>query len=680
MALESSKARGFAWWPAVLLFAVTVLAYQPAWRAGFIWDDDVYVTQNRLLTASDGLKRIWFSLDSPSQYFPLVYTVLRVERGLWGLDSEGYHWINILLHAANALLLWRLLRRVGVPASWLAAAIFALHPVEVESVAWVTELKNVLSLFFCLLAARAWVEFVEDTPGRRWFYVAALGCQALALAAKTTACTLPAALFLLLWLRHKPIRLARWAQLAPFLALGVALGLVTVWWERYHQFTSGAAFSVGLAERVLIASRAVWFYVGKLLWPSHLSFSYSRWSLRPENPLAWSWLAGGVAVAGLIFAGRKKWGRGPETVALYFVATLSPLLGFIMEYTFRYTYVADHYQYAASIGPLALAAAGIDKFFSRFALKPGLRPLGYAALLTLIFILTWRQCRVYASSETLWQATLRNDPESFIARNNLSQIYLANGRIDEAIRLSREALAIDPTDAVGELNLGYGLLQKGQLDDAITHCKRALALQPNGPDAYYDIGQAYLKKDQMEAAVTNFQMAVQLKPDFANACCNLGYALLQTGRIAEAIANYEKALALDPDYALAHNDLGSILLRQGETNQALAHFQRAAKLAPDFAEAHYNAGALLLRGGQLGQALSQFEKLAELRPQWREGHFMLGRLAAAYAANGRVDQAAVIARHALQLAETAHETELASRLLADLRTYQAATPGRGAAP
>jgi hypothetical protein len=237
----------------------------------------VYVINNKLLTAPDGLKRIWFTLDSPSQYFPLVYSVLRMERHAWGLAPEGYHWVNILLHAANALLLWRVLRRMAIPGAWLAAALFALHPVQVESVAWVTELKNVLSLLFCILAVRAWLEFVEDRPGCWWFYALALVFQLLALFAKTTACTLPAALLLTLWVQGKPINLRRLLQVVPFLGAGVAMGIVSIWFERYHQHTMGETFAIGPLARVLIASRAVWFYLGKLIWPVNLSFSYSHY-------------------------------------------------------------------------------------------------------------------------------------------------------------------------------------------------------------------------------------------------------------------------------------------------------------------------------------------------------------------------------------------------------------------
>jgi tetratricopeptide (TPR) repeat protein len=666
MSAEGSPGRNRLALQAVVLVAAVVLAYQPAWQAGFVWDDDVYVTHNRLLTAPDGLKRIWFSLDSPSQYFPLVYTVLRLERSAWGLASGGYHWVNILLHAANALVLWGLLRRWRLPAAWLAAALFALHPVEVESVAWVTELKNVLSLFFCLLTAWAWVEFAGERPGRWRFYVAALVFQALALFAKTTACTLPAALLLILWLRGERIGPRRVWQVAPFFAMGLMMGLVSVWWERHHQHAVGETFAIGWVSRLLIASRAVWFYAGKLIWPANLSFSYARWQINPADWRQYLWPAACLAAGVAIGTAR----RGIKTGILIFVITLAPLLGFIMQYALRYSFVADHYQYAASIGLLALAAAGIERLLARFAAaRPALRPLVYAALLALLGALTWRQCRNYADSETLWRATLRSTPTASIAHNNLAQALLDKGKLDEAMRLSEEVLAVNPKDAVAQNNLGFALLEKGRVEEAMSHLREAIAAQPNAPDAYYNLGRAFLKKEQYEAAAAHFQMALRLRPDFANACCNLGFARLQLGQVAEATVAYEKALELAPDYALAHNDLGGILLRLGETNRAMTHFQRAAELAPDLVEAHYNLGGLLMAAGRLDEALSQYESVVRLRPRLTEAHVMLGRLAAAYAHGGRLDRAAAVAGRALQLARAAGETSLAQNLATQLQSY-----------
>src|SRR5213594_2879888 len=289
----------------LLLAAITIFAYRPAWNGGFLWDDDDYIIKNDLLTASDGLRRIWFSLDSPSQYFPLVYTTFRLERAIWGLHPAGYHWVNLLLHVANALLVWRVLVRLNVPGAWLAAAIFALHPVQVESVAWITERKNVLMGFFFLLTLLAWTAFVDERTKRPWrFYGLALIFYMLALSAKTTACTLPAALFLILWLQKKPISWKRISQIIPFLVLGIAMGLLAMWWERYHQGTSLALVPLGPIERILVASHAVWFYLGKLIWPSSLTFIYPRWTISPTHLLDYVWLLTAVGLCAAIYFAR----------------------------------------------------------------------------------------------------------------------------------------------------------------------------------------------------------------------------------------------------------------------------------------------------------------------------------------------------------------------------------------
>ena len=482
---------------AALLVAATVLAYQPAWHAGFIWDDDVYVTNNRLLTAPDGLRS---GFGSPSIRRRSISHSFTPSCGwsamLWGLAPGGYHWVNIILHAANALLLWRVLRRMAVPGAWLGAALFALHPVQVESVAWVTELKNVLSVLFSLLAVRAWLEFVEDRPDRWRFYAAALICQFLALAAKTTACTLPAALLLMLWIQQQTNPSSPRAASRPVPCRGPRDG--------NGQRLVRALPPVHCRRKPLRSARlsacsspAGPFGFTSANW-SGRSISHSvtragrsipamRCPTSGSPPPRWPWRR--------LFGPAKVAGRGPETAAIYYVAMLSPLLGLIMEYTFRYSYVADHYQYAACIGPLALAAAGIDRLLNRAARPfPAFHPIACGLLLALLGILTWRQCRIYENSETLWRATLDRSPGSLIARNNLSQALLDKGDVDGGLALSREVLAMDPNDAVAQNNLGFGLLQKGQLDDAIAHCRKSIALQPNAPDAYYNIGQAFLKK------------------------------------------------------------------------------------------------------------------------------------------------------------------------------------------
>jgi len=480
----------------------------------------------------------------------------------------------------------------------------------VESVAWITERKNVLMGFFFLLSLLAWTRFVEETSKRPWrFYGLALVCYALALCAKTTACTLPAALLLVLWLKRMPLGWRRWAQVGPFVVLGLGMGLVTVWWERFHQGTQGAVFSIGPVERVLIASRALWFYAGKLVWPADLAFSYPRWRIVASDPTAYVWLLATMALGVVIWFGRRRLGRGVEVAALYFAATLSPMLGFIMLWTFRYSFVADHYQYLACLGPLALAAAGMAWGFGWAAGKaPLLKPIGCLALLTVLGVLTWVQCGQYANAETLWRATLARNPGSWMAHNELGAIELEQGKLDEAAGQFKTTLALHPGDEKAHNNLGAVWSRKGEAVEAIGEYQKALDLNPNYADAHNNLGHDLLQRGQAGEAIAQFRLALSLQPHFANAHFNLGNALLQQGAFVEAVAHYRKALDLQPDFAEARNNLGHALFLQGEFLDAIAQFRKALDLQPDYPQARGNLGLALLRQGDFDGAMACLEK------------------------------------------------------------------------
>ena len=548
-----------------LIVAMTMAAYLPALNAGFIWDDDRYVTNNPLLTAPDGLRRIWFSLDSPSQYFPLAYTSFRIERALWGLRPFGYHLTNLLLHIANALLLWRLLARLNVPGALLAAGIFALHPVQVETVAWITERKNLLMGFFFLLALAAWVAFVDErTRQRRGFYTLALVFYALALFSKATACTLPAALVLILWLQKKPVNRERLIQISPFILLGLLMGLLTAWWERYHQGTYGAEFSIGLRDRLLIASHAVWFYASKLIWPLKLTFTYPRWHVASNDPLAYGWLVGLIGIFAVIFFARRIVGRGPEVAVAFFIATLSPLLGFVMLYTFHYSFVADHYQYIASIGLIALLAAMLSKLASKDRASWHLEVASAALLFLLLGGLTWRQTKIYRNAETLWTDTLAKNPDSWLAHDGLGAELLRKGQLDDAMIHFQKSLAIQPDQAEAQDNLGTVLLGKGQIDDAVAHYQKALEIKPDYASAHNNLGLAYRQEGKLEDAIRHYQRALVLRPDLAEAHYNLAEALLQLGRRDEATAHLTEALRIKPDYSKAKRELERLGVTKSE--------------------------------------------------------------------------------------------------------------------
>src|SRR6266513_1879113 len=576
----SARARALIF--GAMLVAATIFAYRPAWNGGFLWDDDAYVVDNDLLTASDGLRRIWFSLDSPSQYFPLVYTTFRVERTLWGLHPSGYHWINLLLHVANALLVWRVLARLNVPGAWLAGAIFALHPVQVESVAWITERKNVLMAFFFLLTLLGWIAFVDERTRRRWiFYCLALIFYVLALSAKATACTLPAALFLILWLQNKPITMRRLIQIVPFVILGIGMGLLAVWWERYHQGTNRAVFTfLGPMERILVAGRAVWFYLSKIFWPSNLIFIYPRWNISPADLLDYVWLLAGIVACVAIYFLRRYFGRSVEVAAAFFVATLSPVLGFIMLFTFRYTFVADHYQYLACIGPIALASAGVVTLSDRFTHYRAV--IVSAALLVVAGFgtLTWRQAATYSDIETLWRTTLARNPECWMAHTNIGIVFLQQGKIDYAIAHYRLALQMQADSWDAEYNLGTALVAKGQVDEAILHCERAVGIRPTDPDAQVSLGDALLRKGRIDDAIDHYQKAMMARADHFLARYGLCQALLEKGELDSAIQVCRSALVLWPLDADCHTALAIALEEKGNPAEAIQHYQKALEFAP----------------------------------------------------------------------------------------------------
>jgi tetratricopeptide (TPR) repeat protein len=682
-AFGAAHMRSRAWILGIVLILAAAVAYQQAWHAGYVWDDDVYVTGNKLLTAPDGLRRIWFSLDSPSQYFPLVYTTFRIEHALWGLNSAGYHRVNILLHILNALLVWRLLCVLRVPGAWLAAAIFALHPVQVESVAWITERKNVLMGFFFLLTLLAWTRFVKAPAGRTWkFYALALIFCALALLSKTTACTLPAALLLILWWERKPITWQRLTQIAPFVALGIGMGLVSIWWERYHQGTEGGIFEIGPLERILIASRALWFYAGKLLWPSNLTFTYPRWTISAANPFDYIWLLAIIALAAAIYFARRWVGRGPEVAALFFVATLSPTLGIIMLYTFRFTFVADHYQYLACIGPVALAAAGITTAFSRLEKRKWLlQPVICGALLLLLGVLTWRQCGMYRDTETLWRWTISRNPGSWMAYNNLGTELLKRGRVVEAVAQFNKALEIQPGYAVAHNNLGNALLRLGRTSDSYAHLEKALEFDPNNAEAHNNLGNTLVQMGRADEAAGHYNKAVEIDPSYVQAHNNLGALFLQTGRLEDSVTHLQTALAIDPDNGDANNNLANTLMRMGKFDDALAHYNKALELRPSDISAQNNLAWLLatfpdarIRDGPRAVQLAEH---ADVTTGGRNP-VIVATLSAAYAETGRFPDAVRTGRRALDLAGATDNTALADAIKAQIVLYEAGIPSREA--
>ena len=552
----------------LLLMGLTLIAYVPVMRAGFIWDDDSYVTENQTLRSLEGLHSIWFEPRALPQFYPLVHTSFWIEYRLWGLRPAGYHLVNILLHACNALLLWQALRILKVPGAALAGFIFALHPVNVESVAWVTERKNVLSLLFYLLALHAYLRFMplENSKARRrvqWrYYWLSLALFLCALFSKTVTCSLPAALLLIYWWKRGRIGRNDIAPLIPMLAGGLALAFTTAWLERTHVGARGMDWTLTFADRSLIAGRALWFYAGKLLWPINLTFIYPRWIIDARSLWQYLFPCATFAVVALLFLLRSRIGRGPLTATCFFAGSLFPALGFFNVYPMLFSFVADHFQYLACTGLIAGFAAGCAVFYDRLVPGNGPEWIKWTAFAILLFVLgtiTWRQGAIYRGPETLWQDTIRKNPTCWMAHENLGVYYARQGKLVDAVFQYSAAVRLRPDDPNVHHDLGTALARQGKNVEAIEQFNEALRLRPQFYEAQYNLGLSLFSQRRHAEAAEHLKEALRLKGDDAEAHHTLAQALSNTGNMSEAVQHYRSALALKPDWPLAMNDLAWLL-------------------------------------------------------------------------------------------------------------------------
>ena len=632
------------WLFAAALVIAVFLAYHPVWEGGFIWDDDGHVTPPGLRSWY-GLYRIWFDLGATQQYYPLLHSAFWVQHKLWGDATLGYHLVNILLHAVAALMVALILRWLKVPGAYLAAAIFALHPVHVESVAWITELKNTLSAVFYLGAAMVYLHF--DQTRRPSLYLTALGLFVLGLLSKTVTATLPAALLVVFWWQRGRLS---WKQdvlpLIPFFVLGAIAGLSTAWVERILIGAEGAAFELGAVERFLLAGRAIWFYLGKLVWPRELIFIYPRWRLDPAEWWQYGYLVAALLVLGVFWRLRRRW-RGPLAALLYFVGTLFPVLGFFNVYPFLFSYVADHFQYLASLGVIVLVSAGMALLLARWPLWG--RVVGYGlcvALLATLGTLTWWQSRMYADVEALYRTTIDRNPDCWMAHNNLGLALAERGQVEQAVVHFKRALEIERDYPDAHNNLGLALADRGQLDEAIYHFREALKADPNYFSAHNNLGNALVDRGQLREAITHYQRALEIRPDYAQAHNNLGLALADSGQVEEAMAHFRKAVELQPNYIKAHSNLGRILARRGQVDEAAAHYRKVLEIEPSHADAHNNLGSILARLGQVDKAIIHFRKAVLAAPKHADAYNNLG---VALAGRKQLDEAIVQFQKALAI-------------------------------
>jgi tetratricopeptide (TPR) repeat protein len=731
------------------LCALVFIAYAQVLRAGFIWDDESHLTRNPCVVGPLGLKEIWTTTQAV--YYPLVLTTFWALHKFFGLNPLPYHLLNIFLHAASAILLWRVLQVLRVRGAWLGAALWALHPVMVQSVAWVTELKNTQSCVFYLVSILFFLKWEDQgrgtsgPPQRRigdrgsLVFALSLLFFILATVSKPSVVMLPFVLALCVWWIRGKIRWRDTLALAPFALISVVASAWTIWEQKFHVRAVGPDWAQTFPERLIIAGKAIWFYLGKLVWPHPLIFIYPRWDVDSSKVFAYLPLMAAMAAVIALWFIRAQFARASFFAAAYYVICLFPVLGFFSVYFFRYSFVSDHFQYLASMGPLALIGAGIAAFLGRFCKTPAgfvcdpdvvsrsgstIASLRWqlvpsAALCGILLVsvgfLTWRQTAEYHNLFASYTATLRKNPECWMAHYNLGIVLSAQGEADQAIEHYKQAVALRPDYGEAHYNLGRLLVERGQVDDAIAHYERAAAINPADAEAKNNLGVTLFAIGRADDAIAHYRKALEIRPDYSEASCNLANALIAKGDFDGAIAAYTACLAAIPDHEEARYNLASALLRKGRADEAITQYQKLLETHYESADAHANLGSAWLAKGHVRDAIEEYTRALQISPEnlaalsnlaWllatsadpslrngseavrlaeradsassrSETHPTILRiLAAAYAEAGEFAAAQETARNGVQAANMQGNTHLADALQSDLALYDLGLPFR----
>jgi tetratricopeptide (TPR) repeat protein len=650
------------WLIGVVLVLVTIAVYWPATNHDFVnYDDDMYVLENPHVTTGLSLENAWWTLRSgyAGNWHPVTWLSHMLDWEMFSLNPWGHHLTNVLLHAINAGLVFALLQQM-TGAAWrslLVAVLFAVHPLRVESVAWVSERKDVLSGFFGLLALMAYARYAEgrrnkaegrsqkQLAGAPWSelgdlrslshlpfsfcYLLSLLLFVLGLMSKPMLVTWPLVMLLLdYWpLRrlesstsNTPLstmwRLVR--EKVPFLVLAALASVVTfVVQKRGGAMTVSGSLSLG--SRVGNALISYSRYLGKLFWPTDLAVYY---------PHPWQWPLGQVVLAGglilvisvLIWVQRR---RTPYSLVgwLWFLGTLVPVIGLVQV---GEQAMADRYTYLPSLGVLVLGVWSVCELTRSWRHRVVALTLAGCGASVVCLALTLQQLGHWRDGESLFRHAIEVTENNYIAHKTLGDALDKKGQTAEAIHHYQEAIRLAPDYALAYYNLGLTLGKGGQIDEAIHYYREAIRFKPDYADAHNNLGDALLMKGQVDEAIRQYQEAVRLKPDYAMAHYNLGLAFGMEGQIDEAIRQYEETIRLRPGYADAHNNLGGDLSKKGRIDEAILQYHEAIRLKPDYVMARYNLGVLLGKTGQTGEAISQLQEVIRLKPDSAGAYNYLG--------------------------------------------------------
>jgi Flp pilus assembly protein TadD len=563
---------------AVAIILAVVAFYLPALRGGFVFDDWILLLQQPLIHASDGLRRIWFTAEAPD-YYPITWTGFWLQWRLWGAWPMGYHIVNVLLHAINAVLVVQVLRRLEIRGAWLAGLVFAVHPVNVAAVAWISEQKTTLAMLFFLLSVLAWLRFERGAQGR--WYAASLGYFLLSLLAKPAAVMWPVVVLgLASWKRGRVTR-RDVGRCLPFLALSIVLGLAAVWFQSVRVLEGQPARTDAFLARLAGAGWAVWFYLFKAAVPVHLSMLYPRWQIDPSQPLVYVPGLLLVLLLGYSWSKRRTWGSAVLVGAGYYIVMLFPVLGFFDQGFYRFSFVADHWQYLAIIGVIALIVDGAVITAEKWS--PARQRAAWVTAIALVVgfgVLTWNQSRIYFNDETLWRDTVAKNPSAWLAHFNLGVRLAEQRRYAEAATAYEAALRLKP-DYVDALdNLGMALAQQGKLDEAVARWEMAVRVQPDCIEAHNNLGAAHAQRGQFKQATLEFSIVLLLKPEDPEVHANLGMVYLSQGQLEKAVDQFGAALRINPHLIPVRLNLGIALARLRMFPEATDAFQEVLREDP----------------------------------------------------------------------------------------------------
>jgi len=494
-----------------MIATATLWIYWPALHGDWLWDDTVYITENAITQSPTGLENIWFEPGSLSDYYPIEASVQWMQWRLWGPDSYDYHLTNVILHLLNALLVWRLLAKLGLRLAWLGGLIFAIHPVVVESVAWVAELKNTLSLPFFLLAMCSFIDYDESENPKNYFL--ALGLFLVAMLCKTTMVMFPVIILLYLWWKRNRVGIRGLRLSAPFFAISLGLGLATVWFQ--HHRTGNYDIPIGgFLPHLTLIGLSVSFYFALCLWPADLLTMYPKWPIDPPSLiqlLPWPILVGMI---GWFWMKRADWGRHALLGIGFFLINILPFAGFIVASYMRFSWVMDHFLYIPLIGLIGLAVAGIGQVEKQLSKPVRSYLIGITA--AIMALMAWEShgyARLYINQTTLWTYIIEHNPNAWLAH----------------------------------YNLGFVLAHENRIDEAITQYQQTLKIKPDYVDALNNLGACFFQTNRIPEAIDLYRKVLKITPNDAGTRSNLGLALLQSNRIPEAIEEFEEALKINPD-------------------------------------------------------------------------------------------------------------------------------------